>query len=356
MKRIILGILGTFLVLYLACDILLSWGTFLYLSHVSRPSFSTEKFKYSPMLSLALHINDIMHTGETTTSEPTPYNTHDPLQGYGPKPATYRFTISSPHKDKPYRWSATILKDFSRATAPSPVQGERTVYIYGDSWVFGWGMDDENSMAWHLQTALRDKGWGVRNFAQAGYSTINALLRHRTLKDSMTENDVVIMGYANFYKERNVADPGWIKALSSGLEKLPPEYEKNSESLLYPRGRVTEDGVSIDYVGMYCPTNDGYCDKPAIGDEERDRVINAMHDELLDSTRAKFVVLFISGRDGDPAIEHLRQRGVMIVDARPRTADSFVLDSIYGYDDHPGPLFHRHMFRKVLDEVFTKES
>ncbi len=351
MKKV-LGYLAAALAVLLACDILLSWGVFLYLSHVKRPAFTPEKFLYSPALSLGAHLIQNLRPHPPSWSEPAPYNSYDAQLGYGPRPGIYTLFLTNPARKKVFRWSARIMEDLSRATAPTPVQGTHTLYIYGDSWIFGWGVNDENTFAWHLQDTLRDKGWVVRHFAQGGYATVHALIRHRGLARQLSEDDLIILGYAGFYKDRNAGDPGFIKSMSAGLESLPPELREQCQDNSYPRVVRTAAGLDVELVPMLCARNDGYCDKPAIPEEEKIAVTNAIHDEIIDTSKAPVVVLFIDGRDDDPAIMHLRERGVRIVDARPRATEYFVQDSIYGYDDHPGPLFHHYLFTKLRSEVF----
>ncbi len=351
MKRF-LGFLATALAVFLACDILLSWGVFLYLSNARRPAFNPEKFLYSPTISLGAHLITNLRRPPTSWSEPAPYNVFDAQYGYGPLPGTYTLFLANPAREKVFRWSARIMEDRSRATAPTPTQGARTLFIYGDSWIFGWGVNDENTFAWHLQDALKDQGWAVRHFAQGGYATIHALIRHRQLAPRLTQDDLIILGYASFYKDRNAGDPGFIRSMSAGLEALPPELREQCQDNSYPRAVMTPDGIDVALVPMLCSRNDGYCDKPAIPEAEKVAVTNAVHDEIIDTSKARVVVLFIDGKSDDPVIHHLRERGVRIVDARPRATEYFVQDSIYGYDDHPGPLFHHYLFTKLRSEIF----
>ncbi len=345
----------------LVTDLLASYGLFYFLYGGRERGLTTKDFRYTPTLTLlrfaARRAGQVLSDGgaggrsgggaRVISSTPSPFYVHDPVQGYGVRPGSYEIVFSEPGKDKPLRWRATIEDDGGRATAPHRVNGARTLYVFGDSWVFGWGVDDEMTAAWQLQTALRDAGWAVRSYAQGGYGTVNELISFRALRERLGPDDVLVLPYAYFYRERNVASPSRVRALSEAFSTTYVN-QGNVLNLHHARGRLRDGRVEVDSVNLFCAANDGYCEQPDPSGAEQEAVTIAMFDEMLDAAPCRVLAVFLRGADEDGVVAHLRSRGAEVIDARAAASPFFVRDTIYGYNNHPGPLFHLHLARLLL--------
>ena len=79
----------------------------------------------------------------------------DPKLGYVLLPG--RYTVTQPSRT----WRATHLAPLHRATRPGGVlpgadAGRDEVWVFGDSFTYGWGVDDEETWPWRLQERRRD--------------------------------------------------------------------------------------------------------------------------------------------------------------------------------------------------------
>lgn len=133
------------------------------------------------------------------------YYVDDPILGWRKKPGVFF--------DGDTRIS--FLENNQRVTRPQTLtatEGSRIVII-GDSFTQGDGLSDEETYPWKLQAALpRDL---VINLGTAAYSTFQALLTLRQyLADNPHKVSLVMYGYVDFHKYRNIAHPGWLSQLA----------------------------------------------------------------------------------------------------------------------------------------------
>jgi hypothetical protein len=85
------------------------------------------------------------------------------------------------------------------------------IWIFGCSFTFGWGVDDDESFPWLLQQ--RFPSFAVRNYGVSGYGTLQSLLQYqRALRESEAPR-IAILAYATFHDERNVVSTNFSKGL-----------------------------------------------------------------------------------------------------------------------------------------------
>src|SRR5262249_47513236 len=97
------------------------------------------------------------------------------------------------------RDGARLSRDARRRRTPHPPAPEagagapegRELWIFGDSFSYGWSVDDAQAYPWLLQRAF--PGHRVVNFAVGGYGTLQALLELRAaLRDAPAPALVVL--------------------------------------------------------------------------------------------------------------------------------------------------------------------
>jgi hypothetical protein len=278
---------------------------------------------------------------------------YDPALGWNAAAGVHRLVFSHdgarfPEWPVHHDWTATILPDGSRATGRQPATAGRKMLIFGDSWVFGWALDDELTMAWHLQGEYRDS-FAVRNYSSPGWGHTHALINFRRLKDKLTKDDVLIFGYAQYLLPRNPPHPSVIASMS----QMMVNYREGPDRPLgYPMARVENGRILVRIAPLDCAKVEGYCSRPDFTLDELEAFTIRLFDEIVDSTPAKVVILQMDGPD-DSVLKHLRSRGVTVVDGRP-PADMFAKDTMNPYDAHPGPISNHYWFsqlRAAIDKL-----
>src|SRR5262249_16460631 len=141
-------------------------------------------------------------------SIPSPFLKRDPIFGWSAIPGNFTHIFKRKLTDD--RWEtlsvkATINSDQSRWTGMPAQLQKPTIYVLGDSFVFGWGVNDEQTFSYQLQMAR--PRYNVKLFALGGYDLVQSYLRIQQLKSEISDRDIVIIGYADFYDRRNVAAP-----------------------------------------------------------------------------------------------------------------------------------------------------
>ena len=279
-------------------------------------------------------------------SQPAPFFRHHAKLGWSSAPGTYDvfFCPRGESGSRRFRWTVTIEGNESRrATSFETVSGNRHLYIFGDSFVFGWGLNDENTVAWHLQDALRNE-WEVLHFANAGYGNVHNLLQFRSISDRVGREDVLIFAYADYLNPRNVAAPSRLRAVTSSRS----HNSLSTQTPSHPKASLANAELLIEYLPLECASLGIYCDGKDPSNVEMSRVTRAIFDEVLKSTQATVAVLFLSGDQDDPVVSFLRQNGVAIIDVRNDKQAYLVRDTIGSLDSHPGPVSHYVWYKAIL--------
>jgi hypothetical protein len=134
------------------------------------------------------------------------YQTPDPVLGFRPLPGRYSALF-----DHRYPWHFTNLPDTTRITRPLETYIGRArglgIWVFGCSFVQGWGLDDEGTLPWKLQE--RFPTHDVVNFGVGGYGTLQSLLQFQKALSERPKPLVVLLAYADFHDERNVRSTAW---------------------------------------------------------------------------------------------------------------------------------------------------
>jgi hypothetical protein len=280
---------------------------------------------------------------------PSPFYRPDNIYGYGVAPGRYEFTVcpQEPGATRTYRWVASIDPDGGRRTSYDDAGTARRIVFLGDSWIFGWALNEEQTMSWLLQDYVRGR-YTVKNYAQTGGGSTQELITVRRMAEALGPDDIVILGYGEYYNPRNVAAPSRLKREATYVGNY-----KGSNALQHPRASMKDGQVAIDFLPLDCSLLAGYCERPDPPLAEMQGVTLAIYREIISRLRAHIVILYLSGPSDDPVVGFLRrQERVTVIDARLERSPFFVLDDIPGYDPHPGALAHDaffHLLRGYLD-------
>jgi hypothetical protein len=161
---------------------------------------------------------------------------YQPTYGWQSKEGTYTYSILP--GGPPVH--VTVLPDGIRSsgTTQGPDSGNKpNIVVVGCSWMFGWALSDEQTLAWKLQEAFPD--WHVVNYGTAAYGTYQSLLR---LEEAVPRlhPDVILYGFIQTHEIRNVASGFW-------LNRLAENSQRGRVSLPYvtfSQGRLERHGLT----------------------------------------------------------------------------------------------------------------
>ncbi len=177
----------------------------------------------------------------------------DPALGWRLRPGRHVWRQPAPGlSDRTF----TITTDRSRATGTDGpgdrLSAQRAVAVIGGSWMFGFGLSDEQTFAWKLQDRLPVRR--VLNLAVTGYGACQSWLALRRRIDAGTDDiGVVLYGLIHAHGLRNVADYSWWKsmyfvnahrnpgALSFPYVTLTDGYTLSAAAVRFPVWRLVED-------------------------------------------------------------------------------------------------------------------
>jgi hypothetical protein len=138
----------------------------------------------------------------------------------------------------------TIWPDGTRATAPEPREGLKSVLFVGCSMTEGAGVSDDETFPWKVQTQFPDLA--VKNRGVAGFSTLHTLL---DLRRALTQSrvDLVVYGFIPDHERRNVASADWqhVLRVASPLERiwLRGDFDPRGSLIVQPERIVAWPGA-----------------------------------------------------------------------------------------------------------------
>ncbi len=261
----------------------------------------------------------------------------DPKLGYAMFPGNYQ--ITEKRGGQSHRFSLTIDTEGRRITSFHPSGAPKRMFIAGDSAMFGWGLSDEQTIPWLLQT--RFPAYNVINLSLTSYSTIHAILQIGSMDPAVTADDIVVLTYHPITNDFNVASTEMLGFLTGGFERKLGDSSL-AKSMLIPFGSVVRNELKISAYRVECAENDssgGECSRDRVSAAEAMQVTARAFDAILASHPAHYVVAFLSGSDADPVIAHLKSKGVTIADLRTAPSDPDANDEV-SIDEHAGPFWH----------------
>jgi hypothetical protein len=269
--------------------------------------------------------------------EPSPIYIDDERLGYSSKPGKYRISLSV--GSKTYRFSITVPQSGLRATAYRKIEAPLAMYIFGDSFVFGWGNNDEQTMPWLLQQKFPQ--YEVFNLAQNGYGITQAILQYEQMKSFIKKEDIIILPYADYYLIRNYGAPSFLRANPyKGERRWPAIRSKN------------DGGWTVNYITMDCNKNSKYCEQK---DPDQSVLIEATQRIIgyFSKIPSKVVLMYLNGMDDDKVVSYARQVGMPVVDVRlDRKSPQW--DDFLPFDGHPGPIAQYNYFERLARGLTEK--
>jgi hypothetical protein len=267
------------------------------------------------------------------------------------------FTVAPGHHlvtehfdDRVHLFDLTITPEGQRATAYFPIHKPRRLLITGDSAIFGWGVDDEETLPWLMQERVPD--FQVENLSLNSYSTIHTLLQLRMLQPKVGADDVVVLVYHPVTNDFNVAAPGVLRQLSVGYEVQAGDTRKLL-AMQVPFGTLdARNQLTIERVSLSCANKLGSpgCVHPEVSAAAAVAVTKRVFDEIIDLHAGRLVLAVLSGADDDPVIAYVRSRGLFIADLRAGKGELEDVDVI-PTDLHAGPFWHHQRYVRLFNAL-----
>jgi len=280
--------------------------------------------------------------------EPAPFYIPDKTLGYRGKPGHLKITIQKKigSENKKMFFFADIGEDGSRRTRPTRDKKEtKKIYLFGDSWLFGWGNNDEETAAFVLQNMFPQ--YNIENFAFNGYSNVHAYLQLRELSKDGNLPDIALLGYGDYYDSRNCADKEWMKAW--GSVKHSKEYMEKAPQFFLPYADVDQENIVIAKCSLFFFNKLKYYHRN-IPDSTKHKINLRLFSKMFNEfPNTKFYILFLRGENSNPTISNLSQKA-SVIDLRPDPAKN-EWDDFSPLDDHPGPLAQKTFAKKIATSL-----
>jgi hypothetical protein len=270
------------------------------------------------------------------------------------KPGNYEFEFSKSLDQKKYtkmKFNVTILEDGYRSLGKSVDVFDRRILIFGDSYVFGMGVNDEQTFPYLIQQ--RNPSSRVESRAVGGYSLVNTLIDLKQIGRDLTKNDIVIVGYGDYFDFRNVAAPSRLRDYGDPSDNWNRQ-SVNDNSVKHPGVKFTSTGsLELFYVPIYCRFAGDYCDQDDPSRKYMSDITSKLFEEIANSTVARLVVLHYSGEKGNAGLSKLSSR-IELLSVLPDDFDYDICDNPMGYDAHPGPYWHYAIYRALNGYISSK--
>ncbi len=286
-------------------------------------------------------------------SIPSPFFEEDETFGFKAAPAAYshlykrRLRGGAKTPWEQLKTKVTINPDSSRWTGREARAGLPNIYVLGDSYVYGSGVSDEQTFAYHVQMTRPETN--VKLFAMGDYHLGHAYRRIEILRNEVKDTDIIIIGYADYFDHRNVAAPSWLNA------RRDYDREEKKDNFYFERKNLKTDvdaggRINFSLIAAFCEKDEAACQKPEPSAESMTDVSAALINGIAAMTPAKVYVLHFLGDKNNPVFEKLNPK-IRVISALPEDFDSFVSDTVEGFDPHPGPYWHYAISGKLIEQL-----
>ena len=280
----------------------------------------------------------------------SPYISH-PVYGYWHRPGESKVLITD-SSGKEYSFTMGFSADGSRrspAGIPScSVLREDCidVLVLGDSYLEGYGLNDESVFSAVLQ--VLSPQLSIRNHAGGGFGNTHALLQLENLSSKNKKApDVLIVGYGDYYLQRNVAAPERMKTYKVG--KSFASSHADLSDFFHPRASLKDGKLHLDSVPLFWSQSKGIVKETDIS--EQIKITKLVLGSIYDQAKAwgvkhVWIAYLSGGMTDDPVISDAVRKGYSIIDLRRNLGPIIDSDGV-PLDGHPGALAHNTYARKI---------
>lgn len=245
----------------------------------------------------------------------------------------------------------TDLPDPQRVTRPleeyrHPVPGER-IWLFGDSNMEGWGINDDETFAWRLQERRPD--YVFVNFGVAAYSTLHSLLAFEEAIESWDPPKAVLLTYASFLDLRDAQlQPERKRSYLLGGPKQGLAYARirDGELRIYEEDGSGWEFMLSEYSALFHLLEQTYSLYQTRTNDTR-AISRAVIDRFADGCEKRGIRFFVVGIWPDPKtrsmLSYTESRGIPSIDISLPMRGKFIVKK----DGHPSPLATRFYARRI---------
>lgn len=257
-----------------------------------------------------------------------------------------------------YTFETTNLPNGHRITRPLESYGTDrewvcSVWLFGCSLAYGWGVNDDEALGWLIQQALPD--CHIVNFSQCGYGQLQMLLQFRDALVREPAPAVAIVTYVSLHDERNALLRRWRKGFF---------YYNTLGPLRQPEGRVNRAGeldihfcdpVYRGFPGMrYSALIHTIEEKwDLLGERywiHPRAVTEAIFREFAALCEEHGIALLVAGLDTDPrtdeVLDYGEKLGATVVNTRLDWLDPKY--NLLPHDNHPNAAAQRYLAEQIV--------
>ena len=183
--------------------------------------------------------------------------------------------------------------------------------------------------------------WQGMDFAQT-------YLRFEQVKNRIGPDDIIVIGYADFYDARAVASPRLMRDRESWISE---ERGLTDDITKFPKVTLRGDGKLVfELVDATCGFSN--CEGPEPTQEYMTAVSAKLINSIAEETQARVYVLNIDRWSNKPnALFDKLDKRIEVISALPEDFGYFIRDDIEGFDPHPGPYWHYAISRLLIDRL-----
>lgn len=298
------------------------------------------------------------------TDPPGPYFRLHPTRGFAHVPGQSRFTLAGD-----YTFKVTHRDDGLRITHPltTPISvDKKQIWIFGCSFTHGFGVSDEGTYPWILQSRLPD--YEVVNFGTDGYGDVQSLVQLRETLKNGKKPAIVVVAYTFFHDMRNAMTRSWRKNLLSDnrLGQISCPYGKlgpdgnlviDYERLRYPGEFLLRHSALLNYLDERLNSYlDVKYDLTPAGPSMAHEVSKAVLLEFWNECKANGIPFILAGISQDPRtanmLDFFKNKGAPTVDI---SVDRRIIrNTNYPIDLHPSVIANTQSAQKL--EAFLAEG
>lgn len=287
------------------------------------------------------------------------FMTH-PTLGYRHLPGEFNVTFFDG-----YSFHATHLSNTLRATHPiQSIQGNDSrpeVWIFGCSFTYGFGINDEETYPWLLQEQFPLVA--VSNFGVSGYGTVQSLIQFQEAIQQGHTPQLAILAYGSFHDERNILSRERRNSIASQnrLGLLFHPYARldsaSPDGLRFGMGTVFYYRFPLAHDSAFIALLDkayGRVQERWLKDHEVSRRLIRKFAAITQQHGTKFIV---AGINADEATHNMlvfcKKEGILAIDiAVDLTLRKY---NVTEWDPHPNALANREYADRLADFIIKNK-
>ncbi|MEL6560283.1 MAG: hypothetical protein AAFQ94_18990 [Bacteroidota bacterium] len=160
-------------------------------------------------------------------SIPTQNIVADSVYGLALNPGSYKITINDG-----LTYQATHSSRFSRKLVADTASMKENLAVFGCSYTYGMGVNDEDAFPAQLQSQNRDLR--ISSYAIPGFGTVQGFIQLQQLVSAGEKPDIALFNFADFHIDRNAMTPAYRLHLNIGYQLALKNQKASMSTARFP--------------------------------------------------------------------------------------------------------------------------